>query len=304
MMFGDLIKVTPSSKIVGDMALFMVQNELTEEDIYDHGDTLDFPASVIGFFEGNIGLPYQGFPEKLQAIILKGKKPILGRPGDTLPPVDFSKVKEHLTEIGGPTSPESISSYCLYPKVYEDWVKFTEEYGDVSVLDTPTFFFGLAPGEETRVMIETGKMLIIKLIHIGEANESGIRTVSFEFNGLPREIEVKDRNIKSTSITRKKADKTNPGEIGATLSGSVVKILVNKGQQVAKGDPLVVTEAMKMETTISAPIAGIVSAIHGNKFNTFLHFRNHNIFQRIYAAASFLNFYCQKITSFFHFCQF
>jgi len=264
MMFGDLIKVTPSSKIVGDMALFMVQNELTEEDIYDHGDTLDFPASVIGFFEGNIGVPYQGFPEKLQAIILKGKTPIIGRPGDTLPPVDFSKIKEHLVEIGGPTSPESISSYCLYPKVYDDWVKFTEEYGDVSVLDTPTFFFGLAAGEETRVMIETGKMLIIKLIHIGEANESGIRTVSFEFNGLPREIEVKDRNIKSTSITRKKADKTNPGEIGATLSGSVVKILVNKGQQVAKGDPLVVTEAMKMETTISAPIAGIVSAIHVN----------------------------------------
>jgi len=264
MMFGDLIKVTPSSKIVGDMALFMVQNELTEEDIFDHGDTLDFPASVIGFFEGNIGVPYQGFPEKLQKIILKGKTPIIGRPGDTLPPVDFNKIKEHLSEIGGPTSPESISSYCLYPKVYDDWVKFTEEYGDVSVLDTPTFFFGLAPGEETRVMIETGKMLIIKLIHIGEANESGIRTVSFEFNGLPREIEVKDRNIKSTNITRKKADKTNPGEIGATLSGSVVKILVNKGQQVAKGDPLVVTEAMKMETTISAPIAGIVSAIHVN----------------------------------------
>jgi pyruvate carboxylase len=264
MMFGDLIKVTPSSKIVGDMALFMVQNELTEDDVYDHGDTLDFPASVIGFFEGNIGVPYQGFPEKLQKIILKGKKPIIGRPGDTLPPVDFAKVKEHLSEIGGPTSPESISSYCLYPKVYDDWVKFTEEYGDVSVLDTPTFFFGLTPGEETRVMIEAGKMLIIKLIHIGEANESGIRTVSFEFNGLPREIEVKDRNIKATNITRKKADKTNPGEIGATLSGSVVKVLVNKGQQVAKGDPLVVTEAMKMETTISAPIAGIVSAIHVN----------------------------------------
>lgn len=264
MMFGDLIKVTPSSKIVGDMALFMVQNELTEEDIYTSGDTLDFPSSVIGFFEGNIGVPYQGFPEKLQKIILKGKAPIIGRPGDTLPPVDFAKIKAHLTEIGGPTSPEAISSYCLYPKVYEDWVKFTEDFGDVSVLDTPTFFFGLKTGEETRVMIETGKMLIIKLIHIGEANESGMRTVSFEFNGLPREIEIKDRNVKASNIARKKADKNAPGEIGATLSGSVVKILVNKGQQVTKGEALIVTEAMKMETTISAPIDGIVSAIHVN----------------------------------------
>ena len=264
MMFGDLIKVTPSSKIVGDMALFMVQNELTEEDIYTSGDTLDFPSSVIGFFEGNIGVPYQGFPEKLQKIILKGKSPIIGRPGDTLPPVDFAKIKAHLTEIGGPTSPEAISSYCLYPKVYEDWVKFTEDFGDVSVLDTPTFFFGLKPGEETRVMIETGKMLIIKLIHIGEANESGMRTVSFEFNGLPREIDIKDRNVKASNIARKKADKNAPGEIGATLSGSVVKILVNKGQQVTKGEALIVTEAMKMETTISAPIDGIVSAIHVN----------------------------------------
>ena len=264
MMFGDLIKVTPSSKIVGDMALFMVQNELTEEDIYASGDTLDFPSSVIGFFEGNIGVPYQGFPEKLQKIILKGKTPIIGRPGDTLPPVDFAKIKAHLTEIGGPTSPEAISSYCLYPKVYEDWVKFTEDFGDVSVLDTPTFFFGLKPGEETRVMIETGKMLIIKLIHIGEANESGMRTVSFEFNGLPREIDIKDRNVKASNIARKKADKNAPGEIGATLSGSVVKILVNKGQQVTKGEALIVTEAMKMETTISAPIDGIVSAIHVN----------------------------------------
>lgn len=264
MMFGDLIKVTPSSKIVGDMALFMVQNELTEEDIYESGDTLDFPSSVIGFFEGNIGVPYQGFPEKLQKIILKGKKPMVGRPGDTLPPMDFTIAKEHLAKIGGPTSPEAISSYCLYPKVYEDWVKFTEEFGDVSVLDTPTFFFGLNPGEETRVMIETGKMLIIKLIHIGEANESGMRTVSFEFNGLPREIEIKDRNVKASNIARKKADKNNPGEIGATLSGSVVKILVNKGQQVTKGDALIVTEAMKMETTISAPIDGIVAAIHVN----------------------------------------
>lgn len=262
MMFGDLIKVTPSSKIVGDMALFMVQNDLTEADIYAKGDTLDFPLSVVEFFEGKIGVPYQGFPKELQKIILKGKKTLIGRPGDTLAPLDFAKVGEDLKALGTPVTPEAISSACLYPKVFADWVKFTDTYGDVSVLDTPTFFFGLTTGEEVRVEIETGKMLVIKLIHIAEANEDGIRTVSFELNGLPRELDIKDKNIKATNIARKKADKAVPGEIGATLSGSVVKILVEKGQRVAKGDALIVTEAMKMETTISAPLAGIVSQIH------------------------------------------
>ncbi|MEG1412577.1 MAG: pyruvate carboxylase [Acidaminococcaceae bacterium] len=262
MMFGDLIKVTPSSKIVGDMALFMVQNNLTEDAIYTQGDTLDFPTSVVEFFEGKIGVPYQGFPEKLQRLILKGKQPLVGRPGDTLAPLDFAQVKTALAATGAPTTPEAISSACLYPKVFADWVKFTDEYGDVSVLDTPTFFFGLTPGEEIRVEIETGKMLVIKLIHVGEANDDGMRTVSFELNGLPREIDLKDKNVKATNISRKKADKSKPGEIGATLSGSVVKVLVEVGQRVAKGDPLIVTEAMKMETTLAAPIAGIVAQIH------------------------------------------
>ena len=262
MMFGDLIKVTPSSKIVGDMALFMVQNNLTEEDIYEKGDTLSFPNSVIEFFEGKIGVPYQNFPETLQKIILKGKTPVLGRPGDTLAPVDFRKVKDELEALGAPTTEEAVSSYCLYPKVFTDWVKFIDQYGDVSVLDTPTFFFGLTPGEEVNVEIEPGKILVIRLIHIGAANDEGIRTVSFELNGLPREIDLKDKNVKAIGISRKKADKSNPGEIAATLSGSVVKIFVEKGQRVAKGDPLVVTEAMKMETTIVSPLSGIVAQVH------------------------------------------
>jgi pyruvate carboxylase len=262
MMFGDIIKVTPSSKMVGDMALFMVQNDLTEEDIYAKGDSLSFPASVVEFFEGRLGVPYQGFPQKLQQIILKGRKPIEGRPGAALPPADFEKVRASLAEMGAPTSDEAVSSYCLYPKVFSDWAVRHAEFGDVSVLDTPTFFFGMKTGEEIKVEIEQGKMLVIKLLQIGEANEDGIRTIFFEFNGLPREIDIKDRNVKSTNVTRKKADKTNPGEIGATLSGSVVKLLVEKGQAVEKGTPLIVTEAMKMETTIAAPISGIVSQIH------------------------------------------
>ena len=262
MMFGDLIKVTPSSKIVGDMALFMVQNDLTEEDVYAKGDVLDFPASVVEFFEGRIGVPYQGFPEKLQKIILKGRPTITVRPGAVLPPVDFAEVRTKLAEIGAPTTDEAVSSYCLYPKVFTDWVERYNKFGDVSVLDTPTFFFGMKPGEEIRVEIEQGKVLIIKLDHISEANANGMRTVSFEFNGLPREIEVKDRNAKTTNVSRKKADKTVSGQIGASLSGSVVKVLVEQGQQVTKGTPLIVTEAMKMETTLSAPIDGTVSVIH------------------------------------------
>ena len=262
MMFGDLIKVTPSSKIVGDMALFMVQNKLSEEDVYAKGDVLDFPASVVEFFEGRIGTPYQGFPEKLQKIVLKGRQPITVRPGAVLKPVDFEEVRSKLAEIGAPTTDEAVSSYCLYPKVFTDWVERYNKFGDVSVLDTPTFFFGMNIGEVIKVEIEQGKTLVIKLIHISEPNAAGMRTVTFEFNGLPREIEIKDRNVKATAAVRKKADKSNNGEIGASLSGSVVKLLVEKGQAVTKGTPLIVTEAMKMETTLSAPISGIISAIH------------------------------------------
>lgn len=264
MMFGDLIKVTPSSKIVGDMALFMVQNDLTEESVYAQGDILDFPASVVEFFEGRIGTPYQGFPEKLQKIVLKGRQPISVRPGAALEEVDFEEIRTKLHEMNAPTTDEAVSSYCLYPKVFTDWVERYNKFGDVSVLDTPTFFFGMIPGEEIKVEIEQGKILVIKLDHISEANAAGIRTVSFEFNGLPREIEIKDRNAKTTNVARKKADKSNLGEVGASLSGSVVKVLVEKGQAVEKGTPLIVTEAMKMETTLSAPIDGIVSVIHAN----------------------------------------
>ena len=262
MMFGDLIKVTPSSKVVGDMTLYMVQNEITEEDVYANGDTMDFPKSVIEFFEGRIGTPYGGFPKRLQKIVLKGKQPINQRPGAVLPPVDFEEVRKKLDEMNAPTTDEAVSSYCLYPDVFKQWVARCEEYGDVSVLDTPAFFFGMTIGEEIEVEIEKGKVVIIKLVHISEPNENGKRTVSFEFNGMPRELEIFDKNVKTEKVTRKKADKSNPGEVGATLSGSVVKLLVEKGQSVTKGTPLLVTEAMKMETTIAAPISGIIGQIH------------------------------------------
>lgn len=261
MMFGDIIKVTPSSKVVGDMTLFMVQNNLSEEDIYSKGDTLDFPQSVVEFFEGRIGIPYQGFPEKLQKIILKGKQPLTERPGASLKDVDFQEIREKLISLGAETTDENISSYCLYPKVYTDYVNFKKQYGDVTLLDSPSFFFGLKRGETIRVNIEEGKMLIIKLMNLTEPDDDGNRTVQFEFNGQPRDVVIKDKHIKTTGIARRKADPNVLGEVGATLSGSVVKVLVKKGQSVTKGEPIVVTEAMKMETTITAPIDGIVGEI-------------------------------------------
>ena len=259
MMFGDIIKVTPSSKVVGDMTLFMVQNGLTEEDIYEKGHTLDFPRSVVDFFDGKLGVPYGGFPEKLQKIILRGEAPHLeSQPED----VDFEKVKEEMKEKNLPLREEDISSYCIYPKVFSDYVDRYKKFGDLSVLDTPTFFFGMKPGEEIRVNIEEGKMLLIRLDGVSKADGEGNRKIGFELNGMPREIKVHDKHVADTVVTSRKADKDILGEVGATLSGSVVKLLVEKGGHVKKGDPVIVTEAMKMETTITSPADGIVSEIH------------------------------------------
>ena len=246
LMFGDIVKVTPSSKVVGDMTLYMVQNDLTEKDIYEKGDTLDFPQSVVEFFEGRLGFPYQGFPEKLQKIILKGKKPLTQRPGKMLEPADFEAIRKKLEDAGYSHTDEDINAYCQYPKVFTDYNDRYKKYGDVSVLNTPTFFFGMKQNEEITVELEEGVDLVIKLINISDPDDSGMRTITFMFNGAEREIQVQDKNVDQTSVTSKKADPDKIGDIGATLSGSVVNVLVTKGQKVKKGDPLVVTEAMKM----------------------------------------------------------
>ena len=258
MMFGDIIKVTPSSKVVGDMALFMVQNELTEEDIYQKGETLDFPQSVIDFFKGKLGIPYGGFPEKLQKIILRGGE----LQKESIPEnVNFEQMKQDMKAKHMPVVPEAIASYAIYPKVFEDYVSRYKKYGDLSVLDTLTFFFGMKPGEEIYVTIEPGKMLLIRLDSITEPDEQGKRTIQFELNGMPREIIIADKHITNKIDTVKKADPEKIGEVGATLSGSVVKILVAKGQQIKKGEPILVTEAMKMETTMTSPMDGTVTSI-------------------------------------------
>ncbi|MCL6585823.1 MAG: pyruvate carboxylase [Anoxybacillus sp.] len=262
-MFGDIVKVTPSSKVVGDMALYMVQNNLTENDIFERGETLDFPDSVVELFEGYLGQMPGGFPKELQRIILKGREPITVRPGELLEPVDFEKLKEELFHtLGRQVTDFDALAYALYPKVFLEYMETVEKFGDISVLDTPTFLYGMRLGEEIEVEIEKGKTLIVKLVAIGQPQADGTCIVYFELNGQPREIVIRDESIKTAVAQRIKADKNNPNHIAATMPGTVVKVLVEPNEKVNKGDHLMITEAMKMETTVQAPFSGIVKDIY------------------------------------------
>ncbi|PLR87306.1 MULTISPECIES: pyruvate carboxylase [Bacillus] len=262
-MFGDIVKVTPSSKVVGDMALYMVQNELTEEDVLSRGDSLDFPDSVVELFEGYLGQPHGGFPEELQKVILKGREPITVRPGELLEDVDFGALKEVMfKEMGRQVTSFDAIAYALYPKVFMEYFNTVEQFGDISVLDTPTFLYGMRLGEEIEVEIETGKTLIVKLVSIGEAQADGTRVIYFELNGQPREIVIKDESVKSKVASKIKADPKNDTHIAASMPGTVIKVLVEKGEKVNRGDHLMITEAMKMETTVQAPFSGVVKDIY------------------------------------------
>lgn len=262
-MFGDIVKVTPSSKVVGDMALFMVQNNLTEDDIYERGESIDFPDSVIEFIQGYIGQPYQGFPKELQRIILKGREAIKIRPGELLDPVDFTQLKETMFKtLDRQVTSFDLISAALYPKVFMDYNKFYETYGDMSTLNTPTFFYGMELGEEIEVEIEQGKTLIVKLVSISEPKDDGTRVIYFELNGQSREVVVKDKNIESKLVKKPEADSNNEKHLGATMPGTVIEVIASPGERVNKGDHLVITEAMKMETTVQAPFAGVIKNVH------------------------------------------
>ena len=263
MMFGDIVKVTPSSKVVGDMALFMVQNNLTEADVYEKGLEYNFPESVVTFFQGELGQPVGGFPKELQQIILKGRPAFTERPGALAAPVDFAQVKAELAEkIGYEPKQEEVLSYLMYPQVFLDYQTAYNMFADVTMLDTPTFFSGMRLGETINVEIEKGKILIIRLDEIGEPDIEGNRTLFFNLNGQRREILVKDTAIKSAIQTKRKAEPTNKEQIGATMPGSVLEIFVKKGDRVKQGDTLMVTEAMKMETAIEARYDGEVKHIY------------------------------------------
>ncbi|MEK5102268.1 pyruvate carboxylase [Cytobacillus sp. FSL M8-0252] len=262
-MFGDIVKVTPSSKVVGDMALYMVQNQLDEEAVIQKGASLDFPDSVVELFEGYLGQPYQGFPKDLQKAILKNREAITVRPGELLEHVDFDEIKATLyKDLGREVTSFDAIAYALYPKVFMDYHKTYTQFGDVSVLDTPTFLYGMNLGEEIEVEIEKGKTLIVKLVSIGQARADGTRVIYFELNGQPREVVIKDESIKSSVATKVKADPHNETHIAATMPGTVIKAVVNKGDVVNQGDHLMITEAMKMETTVQAPFTGTVKEIY------------------------------------------
>ena len=259
MMFGDIVKVTPSSKVVGDMAMFLVKNNLEPEDVFTSQEELAFPESVIGMFKGMLGQPYQGWPEALQRIILKGEQPITCRPGELLEPVDFDEERIKLEEkVGHKVDDKSLISHILYPNVYPEFDKHRQEFSDTSVFPTPIFFYGLEPGQETSLDIEPGKTLIIMLNAVGKVQKDGTRTVYFELNGNSRSVVVRDQSVQNDVVQRQKAEKGNVNHFGAPMPGKVLKINVKAGDVIKAGDVLMVTEAMKMETNIKAKVDGTV----------------------------------------------
>ena len=265
LLFGDVVKVTPSSKVVGDMALFMVQNDLDENTVLSRGKTIDFPDSVIEFFGGHIGQPHGGFPKELQKIILKDREAITVRPGELLEDADFEQLRNELNEkLNRPVTSHEVLSYALYPKVFEEYSAINNEFGDVSVMATPEFLYGLRLGEEVEIEIEKGKTLIVKLVSISEPQSDATRVIYFELNGQPREVIIEDVNVESDVIRKTKADPANRSHIAATMPGTVLKVAVDIGTKVKRGEHLLITEAMKMETTIQAPYDGVIKDIYVN----------------------------------------
>jgi len=263
LLFGDVVKVTPSSKVVGDMALFMVQNELDEKSVLVRGTSIDFPESVIEFFEGYIGQPYGGFPKELQKIILKERQAITVRPGELLEDADFGKLQKELNaKLERPVTSHEVLSYALYPKVFEEFSVTNKLFGDLSVIDTPEFLYGMRLGEEIEVEIEKGKTLIVKLVSISEPQSDATRVIYFELNGQPREVIIEDMNVESVAVRKQKADSSNETHIAATMPGTVLKVATSIGAKVKRGEHLLITEAMKMETTIQAPFDGVVKDIY------------------------------------------
>lgn len=261
-MFGDLVKVTPSSKIVGDMAMFMVQNNLQPQDVMDRGHELTFPQGVVDFFKGMLGQPYGGFPKELQKIILKDEQAFTHRPGEFLEPVDFAAKKVELEKkVGHPVKDRDVSSAVLYPGVFEEFDRHRQEFSDTSVLSTPLYFYGLDVGDETSIEIQPGKTLIVKLTAIGKVHEDGTRDIYFELNGEPRQILVKDHSVEPDEAEHQKAERGNDKEIGAPMPGKIFKMNVSVGDEVKEGDTLIVTEAMKMETNIKAKIDGVIKEV-------------------------------------------
>ena len=263
-LFGDIVKVTPSSKVVGDMALFLMANDMRPEDILhlDVHHDLALPNSVVEMFAGALGTPQGGWPKKLQRIILRGERATRGRPGAHLVPIDFAETEKALEQkLEHSVRHDEVLSYLMYPEVFVKYDHFRHTYADVSVLPTPAFFYGLRSGDEINVEIEAGKALIIKFLAVGEPRPDGTRTLFFELNGQPREVTVRDRALRVTASAHPKADPADPGQVGAPTPGLITAISVQINQAVARGAKLMTLEAMKMQSNIYAPIAGRVTKL-------------------------------------------
>ncbi len=261
-LFGDIVKVTPTSKVVGDMALFMVANDLAPEDVLNSSREIAFPESVVELMEGRLGQPPGGFPAKLKKRVLRDRKAIKGRPGASMPPADFDAAAAKLKKLlrREPTLRE-VLSHLLYPRVFEDFARHQHTYSDTSVLPTPVFFYGLKPGEETAFEIEPGKTFIVKVVTIGEPHPDGRRIVFFELNGQPRDATVADHSLESKVVKHPKADPGDPNHVAAPMPGVVVNVSMQAGDEVAEGQKLLTLEAMKMEMTMYAPRAARVAEV-------------------------------------------
>ena len=247
--------------MVGDLAIFMVQNQLTAENIVERGEALTFPDSVVSYFKGMMGQPAWGFPKDLQKVVLKGEEPITCRPGELLPPVDFEKAREEVRKFYPDTSDRTVISWCLYPKVVEEFCRHRKEYGYIMRMGSHVFFNGMALGETNKINIEDGKTLVIKYLGLGDLNEDGTRNVQFELNGMRREVAVPDKNAVSQVRPVTLADPEDKSQIGASIPGMVSKVNVKKGDHVEENQVVAVIEAMKMETSVVARRAGVVEEV-------------------------------------------
>jgi len=257
-LFGDIVKVTPSSKVVGDMALFLFTRGIKPADVLNLEPGTAFPESVKDMLAGGLGEPMGGWPKKLVEVVLGKSKPAKAR----APKVDLDEVRAELAvKLKREPTEDDLYSHLMYPGVFADFWKITREYGNVSKLPTPAFFYGLKSGEEIAIDIEQGKTLFVKLINVGEPAKDGRRIVSFEFNGMPREATAVDRSLKTKAAARSKADASKSNEVGAPIPGMVSSLDVGVGARVAKGDKILTLEAMKMQTTLYAPAAGVIGEI-------------------------------------------
>ncbi len=265
-LLGNIVKVTPTSKAVGDLAIFMYNNGLTKDNILTEGANLAYPDSVVSYFQGMMGQPDGGFPKELQKIVLKDIEPITVRPGKLLPPADFKAIREHIDQYGFDFDEEIKElmdiGYALYPKVYDEYCEHFQQYNDVTRLESHIYFYGLRKLEETTLKIDEGKELVIKYLDISDPDEDGMRNLVFEVNGSMRQIKILDEKLEVKSDRKLKADKNNPGHIGSSIPGTVSKILVKEGDEIKVNTPLMTLEAMKMETTVVATADGKVDKIY------------------------------------------